>query len=164
MTHRRNSTFRIRKKIYVPSYDRAVIADSGFIVALFAPREPAHDAAIAFIAANQAPIITIQSIIAEACFFLSAKGRRALLEWVARGAVEVLDIPGSRFAEIGAIINRYQDIDPDFADCALVWLASELDCRRILTLDVRDFTVFRIKGKKRFELIDWQTANSKGSI
>ncbi len=139
----------------MPSYDRAVIADSGFVVALFAPREAAHDAAVAFVAVNEAPIITIQSVIAETCFFLSAKGRRALLEWVARGAVELLDIPTQAYAEIGAITNRYQNLDPDFADCALVWLAGEVKCRRILTLDERDFSAFRMKGNKRFELIEW---------
>ena len=139
----------------MPSYDRAVIADSGFVVALFAPREAAHDAAVAFVAANEAPIITIQSVIAETCFFLSTKGRRALLEWVARGAVELLDVPTHAYAEIGAITNRYQNLDPDFADCALVWLAGEVKCRRILTLDERDFSAFRMKGNKRFELIEW---------
>ena len=139
----------------MPSYDRAVIADSGFVIALFAPREAAHDAAVSFVATNDAPTIIIQSVIAETCFFLSTKGRRALLEWVARGAVEVIDIPTSAYTEIGAIMNRYQNLDPDFADCALVWLAGEVKCRRILTLDERDFTVFRVKGNKRFELIEW---------
>lgn len=140
----------------MPSYDRAVIADSGFVIALFGPREAAHDAAVAFVAANTAPLITIQGVIAETCFFLSPKGRRALLEWVARGAIELLDIPAQAYSAIGAIVNRYQNLDPDFVDCAVVWLAGEINCRRIVTLDERDFAAFRIKGNKRFELIEWR--------
>jgi uncharacterized protein len=147
----------ILKKTYVPSYDRAVIADSGFVVALFAPREAAHDAAVSFLATNEAPIITIQGVIAETCFFLSAKGRCALLEWIARGAITLLEIPAHAYADIGAITTRYQNLDPDFVDCALVWLAGEVKCRRILTLDERDFATFRVKGNKRFDLIEWQT-------
>ncbi len=139
----------------MPSYDRAVIADSGFVVALFGPREAAHHAAVAFVADNKAPLITVQGVIAETCFFLSPRGRRALLEWVARGAIELLDIPSDAYAEMGAIMNRYQNLDPDFVDCALVWLAGEVKCRRILTLDERDFAAFRVKGNKRFELIEW---------
>jgi uncharacterized protein len=139
----------------VPSYDRAVIADSGFIVALFAPREATHESAIAFVAANSAPLITIQGVIAEACFFLSTKGRGALLEWVARGGIVLLDVPSPAYSSIGAIVSRYQNLDPDFVDCALVWLAGEINCRRILTLERRDFGAYRIKGKKRFELIAW---------
>lgn len=92
----------------------------------------------------------------ESCFFLSAKGRRALLEWVARGAIEVLDIPAQAYSSIGNIMNRYQNLDPDFVDCALIWLAGETNCRRILTLDERDFGAYRVKGNKRFELIEWQ--------
>lgn len=140
----------------MPSYDRAVIADSGFVIALFGPREAAHEAAVAFVAANAAPLITIQGVIAETCFFLSPKGRRALLEWVGRGAIELLDIPAPAYPAIGAIVNRYQNLDPDFVDCALVWLAGEINCRRILTLDQRDFAAYRVKGNKRFELIEWQ--------
>ena len=36
-----------------------------------------------------------------------------------------------------------------------VWLAGESGLRRILTVDRADFSAFRIKGGKRFELIDW---------
>lgn len=140
----------------MPSYDRALIADSGFIVALFGPRDAAHESAVTFVSVNSAPLISAQGVIVESCFFLSAKGRRALLEWIARGAIELLDIPSQAYASIGTIMNRYQNLDPDFVDCALVWLAGEVNCRRILTLDERDFATYRIKGNKRFELIEWQ--------
>ncbi len=154
-TRRRSATCPIQKKTYVPSFDRAVVADSGFVVALFNPRETTHGAAVAFVAANQAPLITIQGVIVETCFFLSPKGRRALLEWVARGGIELVDIPLPAYAQIGAIITRYQNLDPDFVDCALVWLAGEVNCKRILTLDVTDFSAFRLPGNKRFKLIEW---------
>ena len=140
----------------MPSYDRALIADSGFIVALFGPHEAAHESAVEFVAVNNAPLITVQGVIVESCFFLSAKGRRALLEWVARGALDLLDVPAQAYAAIGAIMNRYQNLDPDFVDCALVWLAGETNCRRVLTLDERDFGTYRVKGNKRFDLIEWQ--------
>jgi hypothetical protein len=35
----------------------------------------------------------------------------------------------------------------------LVWLAEKLDIRRIATLDVADFSVYRIHGRVRFELV-----------
>jgi uncharacterized protein len=140
----------------VPSRARALVADSGFVVALFGPREASHNAAVAFLAANQAPLITVQGVIVETCFFLGAKGRRALLEWVARGGIEVIDVPAQAYAQIGAIMQRYRNLDPDFVDCALVWLANEVNCRRVLTLDERDFAAVRLPGNKRFELIEWR--------
>jgi uncharacterized protein len=118
----------------VPSYARAVIADSGFVVSLFGKREPAHEAALTFTAAIAAPLIAIQGVITETCFFLRPNGRRALMEWVARGGVELIELPASAYAETAAIMRRYENLDPDFVDCALVWLAGRLGCRRIATL------------------------------
>lgn len=43
----------------------------------------------------------------------------------------------------------------DLADAALVWLAGESGLRHILTVDERDFGVYRLKGGKRFEVIPW---------
>ena len=144
-----------QKITYVPSYDRALVADSGFIVALFGPRETRHKSAVEFVANNTAPLITVQGVMVESCFFLSAKGRRALLEWVARGALDILDVPAQAYATISAIMNRYKNLDPGFVDCALVRLAGETNCRRILTIDERDFGTYRVKSNKRFELIEW---------
>jgi hypothetical protein len=44
-----------------------------------------------------------------------------------------------------------------FVDCALVWLAGRVNCRRILTLDRKDFEIFRLPGNKRFEIIEWMS-------
>ncbi|HEX9673251.1 MAG TPA: hypothetical protein VGA12_07435 [Burkholderiales bacterium] len=40
-------------------------------------------------------------------------------------------------------------------DAALVWLAEESGLRRILTVDRSDFSLFRLKGAKRFDVLDW---------
>jgi hypothetical protein len=50
------------------------------------------------------------------------------------------------------LLRKYADIDPDWADVALVWLAEISGIVRIATLDVADFSVYRIHGRKRFEL------------
>ena len=39
-----------------------------------------------------------------------------------------------------------------WADISLVWLAETTGITRIATLDVTDFSVYRIHGRKRFEL------------
>jgi predicted nucleic acid-binding protein len=53
---------------------------------------------------------------------------------------------------IAELLDKYRDLDPDWADVSLVWLAESLRTRRIATVDVRDFSVYRIHGKQRFEL------------
>ena len=33
--------------------------------------------------------------------------------------------------------------------------ADRMDCRAILTVDARDFGIYRLKGSKRFEVVRW---------
>ena len=68
---------------------------------------------------------------------------------------EVLDLPVSAYPEVGKILGRYAELDPDFTDAAIVWLAEKTGCRVILTVDVRDPRVFRLGKGKRFELVKW---------
>jgi predicted nucleic acid-binding protein len=53
---------------------------------------------------------------------------------------------------MSALLHKYADQDPDWADVALIWLAESTGITRIATLDVADFSVYRIHGRKRFEL------------
>lgn len=94
-------------------------------------------------------------VIVETCFFLDAAGKGRLLEWVQRGALAVADVPVSSYTEIGTIICKYADRKIDFADAALVRLANTTGMRDILTVDEADFSVYRLKGGKRFALVKW---------
>ena len=47
------------------------------------------------------------------------------------------------------------DLDIDLADAALIWLAELVGEYQVLTVDERDFAAFRLKGRKRFELVRW---------
>jgi predicted nucleic acid-binding protein len=134
---------------------RAVLADSGFLVALGIQRDPRHQAARTFLAGYKGEIIVPGPVVVEACYFLSAAGKIRLLDWMAKGGAKIADLPNEAYAEIGAIIARYADLEPDFTDAAIVWLADKTACRAILTVDTRDFGIYRLKGSKRFEVVKW---------
>jgi len=75
---------------------------------------------------------------------------------LARGAtLRVVDVPTSSYSDLSATIGKYASRDIDLADAALVWLAEQAGIFRILTVDRRDFSLFRLKGGKKFELVDW---------
>ncbi len=139
------------------SYARALLVDSGFVIAAFSRHEHDHAAALDFLSSNRAPLVTLQCVLSEACFFLRPKGRAALLQWVARAGMQVAELPATAYDGIAALVLRYAALDPDFTDCALVWFAGQAQCRRILTLDERDFTVYRLPGNRRFDIVDWQS-------
>jgi predicted nucleic acid-binding protein len=132
-----------------------ILVDTGFLVSLFRPTDRLRAQARECLRANRHPLLTAAPVIVETCFFLDAAGKGRLLEWVRRGALAVADVPVSAYAEIGTIIRKYADRNIDFADAALVWLANHTGRRDILTVDKADFSVYRLKGGKRFALMAW---------
>jgi predicted nucleic acid-binding protein len=49
-------------------------------------------------------------------------------------------------------MEKYKDIPMDFADASLVAAAERLGTNKIFTLD-SDFYIYRINGRKHFEII-----------
>ena len=131
------------------------IVDTGFLIPLFEPSDKLRAPAREFLQNNRHPLFTVAPVIVETCFFLDPDGKAKLLEWVERGAVAVAEVPTSAYADLRALILKYADRDLDFADAAIVWLAERTGCRSLLTVDVGDFGIIRVKKGKRFELLKW---------
>jgi predicted nucleic acid-binding protein len=132
-----------------------VIVDTGFLIPLFLPADRLRAPAREFLRDNRHPLLTVAPVVVEACHFLDPAGKDRLLEWIQRGAVAVAEVPTSAYANIRSILRKYADRDIDFADAAIVWLAGHTDCRAILTVDIADFSVYRMAKGKRFELLHW---------
>ena len=132
------------------------LVDTGFLVALFSRRDRLRRAARNHLQAHTYPLATIGPVIVETSFFLNARSKAGLLEWVLRGGLAVAELPLEAYREIKTIVLKYADRDIDFTDAALIWFAGVSGCRGILTVDERDFSVYRLKGNKRFEVIEWQ--------
>ena len=49
-------------------------------------------------------------------------------------------------------MTEYNDLPMDYADATIVTLAEELGTDLVLTVDRRDFSVYRIGGKRRFKI------------
>ena len=131
------------------------LVDTGFLVALFRRRDRLRSAARDYLKAHTHPLATVAPVIVEASFFLDASRKADLLEWIARGGLALVDVPLGAFPELKAIIAKYADRDIDFAEAALIWFAGNSGCRRILTVDRADFDVYRLKGNRRFDLLQW---------
>ena len=133
----------------------SLLVDTGFLVALYRVRDELHREALAFLARTDIALVTVSAVIVEACYFLDTRGKIALLEWIGVGGLTVVELPADAYSAAAKLLQKYRDLDADFTDVALVWFAEQIDERRILTEDERDFAVFRLKGKRRFELVKW---------
>ncbi|CDH45599.1 MAG: PIN domain-containing protein [Candidatus Competibacteraceae bacterium] len=133
-----------------------LLVDTGFLVALYIRGDTLHNDAVDYLRGNRAMLLTVAPVIVETCFFLDVRAKIELLQWVERGGMEVCDVPSrSAFAEIALHLKKYADHDIDFADAALVWLANACGERRIVTVDETDFSLFRLKNGKSFDLVKW---------
>lgn len=101
-------------------------------------------------------MLTTWAVFTEATHLLRAKvgwsGQDALWEFVARGQLELADISSPCRDRVRALMTRYRDTPMALADATLVALAEERGLRRIFTLD-DDFTVYRVAGRRRFEIV-----------
>jgi len=130
----------------------AVLIDSGILIALFDKLDAHHGAASAWMASQQARLLTVAPVLSECAFFLPPYMRPALAGLVARGVLHLQHPDPAGYARIAELFEKYADQGPDWADMELVWLAEATGITRIATVDVAAFSVYRIHGRKRFEL------------
>jgi uncharacterized protein len=133
---------------------RAILLDTGVIVALLDRTERRHADCAEAIEEAAAPLVTCEPVIAESCYLLRglAGAADAILENVRTGAFQIPLRLTQMAAPIQRLFRKYRDRQMDLADACLVHLAEELETGDILTLD-RDFEVYRWGTNKPFHLL-----------
>ena len=81
--------------------------------------------------------------------------QRAALIWVQRareaGLLQV--VPVEDHSALARIMSKYADLPCDYADASLVWLAEKTGVLQIATIDDGDFSVYRVRGRRRFKIL-----------
>ncbi len=133
---------------------KKILIDSGPLIALFDASDKYHQDAVDFIRNNSFPLITTLASITETLHLLdfNRDAQIDFIEWVNRGAVEIHNIENEDFKRLKDLTSKYRDLPMDFADSCLVFLAEKLGINTIATID-RDFTIYRIKGRRKFKTI-----------
>ena len=129
-----------------------VLLDTGVLVAMYARDDPKHAGVARWLATFRGELHTVASVLTEAAYFLPVRMRAVLAELAMSGNLQLHQPDADGYARIASLLRKYADIDPDWADIELIWLAESTGITRIATLDVADFSVYRIHGRKRFEL------------
>jgi len=133
---------------------KKILIDSGPLIALFDSSDKYHEKSVDFIKTNKYPLITTLASITETLHLLDFNRNAQIdfLEWISRGAVEIHNIENNDFKRLKDLTEKYRDLPMDFADSCLVYIAEKCNINTIATID-RDFTIYRIKGKKTFKII-----------
>lgn len=97
-------------------------------------------------------LFTVTPVLTKTSFFLPVRLRVALADLAARGVLQLHQPDADGCARIAGLFAKYADHNPDWADIELIWLAETTGITRIATLGVADFSAYRIRGRRRFEL------------
>ncbi len=130
-----------------------VLLDTGPLVAYLHPRDAYHDWAVETFDGFAPPVITCEPVLTEACFLVARTKLPAarVLEYVARGGVQIGLRLDKETAEIGALMERYANVPISLADACLVRLA-EITGLPVCTLD-SDFGIYRTHRRRALTLI-----------
>ena len=133
-----------------------VIVDTGPIVALLDADERHHEWARTQFASLNAPLLTCESVLSEACFLLRRIGADATMpvSLVRRGALKVVDAVGSedRAEAVASLIRRYENVPMSLADACLVDILERTENGSIMTLD-SDFRIYRQARRRVIPLL-----------
>lgn len=134
---------------------RAVLVDAGPLVALLDRSDNHHPAIVSALEKIRDPLVSVWPAIVEAMYLLSFSWRaqEALWEILETDAIRMLPLDQSDVAPMKKLMKKYRDLPMDMADAALVHVADRESIRRVLTLDQRDFGVYRLPRKGRFTLL-----------
>jgi hypothetical protein len=83
----------------------------------------------------------------------SITAQKAAFDFVLELIVEIIptDIDSTRQAR--ALMAKYADLPMDYADATLVTLAENAAVSRIVTLDKKVFSIYRLPGRKGFHIL-----------
>ena len=132
--------------------------DAGPMVALFDPQDRFHAHFRHALMEGDAPVQlhTTWPCITEASHLLGPRYRVALLQWVGAGAVQIYPFDSADLPEMCSWITQYTQqprTEMDLADASLYWLANETGVTRIFTVDLRDFSRYRLPDGRAFEIL-----------
>lgn len=135
------------KATYETNCVTAILIDTGPMVALFDPSERQHRRVVDTLAglSPRDSLHTSLAVVTEATHLLDFSVAKQLecLRWCGLGGVHIEPIAAADLPTLEALMWKYRDLPMDFADATLVWLASRLGTREILTLDRTDFGIYR---------------------
>jgi predicted nucleic acid-binding protein len=136
-----------------------ILVDTGPWVALFDPRDPAHERSRRTLRAIDEPLATTPAVLTEAFHLLGGwnRGTEALGEFIGRGGVQVWFPQGDAITKIFELMKRYADRPMDFADASLVCAAEHFRSSVVFTIDRNDFSTYRVrigKASRAFRILE----------
>ncbi|NET26100.1 type II toxin-antitoxin system VapC family toxin [Okeania sp. SIO1I7] len=132
------------------------IADTGFVVALMNQKDIRH-LEVAEIYRQQQQILLPQTVLAEVAYLVGREVGTIMvstsLRYLLNSRFMILALTPEDLLRVAEILEIYQDSRIDFVDASVMAIAERLEITKVLTLDRRDFQLFRPKHCQFFEIM-----------
>lgn len=132
------------------------LTDAGPLIALIDADDPDHQQCREALDQLQLPLLTTWPAFTEAMYMLGRGtgwvGQQALWRLLQREDLEIVAPSANDNARAADLMEQYADRPMDLADATLVALAEERGINRVFTLDA-DFHIYRIKGRRSFDVV-----------
>ena len=126
------------------------IADTGFLVAFLNRTDQHHDWAVEVAGRVTDPLLTCESVLAEAAFHL--QNVSLVLALLVEGLITVAFDCSTNLPQLAALAKRYADRRPDLADLCLIRMSELHPGHTVITID-RDFRIYRRNKREVIPLL-----------
>jgi uncharacterized protein len=132
-----------------------ILVDAGPLVALVDADDQFHKRCVAALKVLREPLATVWPPLTEAMYLLGdlRKAQDAVWEMIARGVLQLLPLDAADVPRMRELMGKYADRPMDLADAALIRVAEREGTRKIFTVDREDFSVYRLHGRVRPNII-----------
>ena len=119
------------------------LVDTGPLVGLLNNDDEWHHWSDSVLAFLDGPLLTTEMVITESCHLVRRhpEAVQELLCWVAEGRLRVHPTLPDSIVRIRVLIGKYAQMD--LADASLVVLSERHPRARLITIDRKDFTIYR---------------------
>jgi predicted nucleic acid-binding protein len=139
-----------------------VIVDTGPLIGWFDANDKYHPLARGFFAQYDGELLSTWPVLGEVCHLLPEHMVADCLRWVGRGGITVVDVPVAALLGLADRIDKYADLPMDLADASLIWLAESRGVLDVLTIDRRDFGIYRTARGKALRNVLFEAPAASG--
>ena len=129
------------------------ICDTGPLVAYLNRNDPYHSWAVALMKQVRSPVLTTEPVLTEVAYFLRADRAAVdpVFQLLERDVLQ-LDLQiASQWPRLRTLMQRYDHMD--LADASIVALSERHPRSQVLTVDRRDFTIYRRNDRQVIDFI-----------
>ena len=127
------------------------ILDAGPLIALLNSRDKYHTWAVHTLESLGPPFYSCPEAIAEAAALTNQPA--AIVEMIASKEIVLSFDLGGQSAAILRLLKKYADMEIDLADACVVRMSELIHDCRVITVDRRDFSVYRRNGRDLIPLL-----------